>query len=103
MNTKKNIIKNLNLLQKKFLIKNSQDYILANESINIIKGHPTFFEIFEKYSICKYLKLIVKYSLRNLYILLNSLIYYKPQFQKKKNFRLFVGFSFYFTKKKKSK
>ena len=67
MNANSSLLKNLNLLQKKLLRENQHNLIIANESLNIIKGHPSNVEIFEIRSWIQYLKLILKYSLINLY------------------------------------
>lgn len=85
MNVNSGLLKNLNSLQKKLLRENPQNLIIANESLNIIKGHPSYLEIFEIRSSLKYLKLFLRYSLINLYSLLTSLIFYKDQFKQIKN------------------
>ena len=85
MNVNSSLLKNLNFLQKKLLRENPQNLIIANESLNIIKGHPSYLEIFEIRSSLQYLKLFFRYSLINLYSLFTSLILYKDQFKQIKN------------------
>ena len=85
MNVNSSLLKNLNFLQKKLLRENPQNLIIANESLNIIKGHPSYLEIFETRSFLKYLKLFLRYSLINLYSLFKSLIFYKNRFKQIKD------------------
>lgn len=84
MNINTDLIKNLNLLQKKLLRENRSEYIIANDSLNVIKGHPYYLKTFKSYSFKNYIKLIIKYFLINLYYLFSSLIYYKNQINKSK-------------------
>ena len=69
MNINTDLIKNLNLLQKKLLRENRSEYIIANDSLNVIKGHPYYLKTFKSYSFKNYIKLIIKYFLINLYYL----------------------------------
>lgn len=79
------LLKKLNFLQKKLLRENQNNLIIANESLNIIKGHPSYLEIFEIKTSLQYLKLFLRYSLINLYSLFISLIFYKNRFSQIKN------------------
>ena len=93
MNINTDLIKNLNLLQKKLLRENRSEYIIANDSLNVIKGHPYYLKTFKSYSFKNYIKLIIKYFLINLYYLFSSLIYYKNQINKSKTNIDFIIFS----------
>ena len=90
MNIDVKLIKNLNNLQKNLLKENHQQYIIANESLNIIKGHPSYMNIFEVNTFFKYLFLVVKYLAININYLFGSILYYRTQVLKNNNFDCLV-------------
>ena len=89
MNVNISLLKNLNSLQKKLIGENQPEYIIANDSLNVVKGHPDYLKSFKEYNFIKYLKLIIRYSLINLYYLLSSLFYYKNEVYKSKKILIF--------------
>ena len=99
MNIDEKLIKNLNNLQKNLLKKNHPQYIIANESLNIIKGHPSYMNIFEVNKFFKYLFLVVKYLAININYLFGSILYYKTQVLKNNNFDCLVISHLVFFKK----
>lgn len=99
MNIDEKLIKNLNNLQKNLLKENHPQYIIANESLNIIKGHPSYMNIFEVNKFFKYLFLVVKYLAININYLFGSILYYKTQVLKNNNFDCLVVSHLVFFKK----
>ena len=91
MNLDFNLIKDLNSLQKRLFQENKPEFILANESLNIVKGHPNYLEVFKNYSLKKFLSLFLKYSIINFYYLFSSLFSYKSkEINIKKNINFLV-------------
>ena len=79
MNLDFNLIKDLNSLQKRLFQENKPEFILANESLNIVKGHPNYLEVFKNCNLKKFLSLFLKYSIINFYYLFSSLFFYKSK------------------------
>jgi hypothetical protein len=88
INTK--LLKNLNNLQRILLKENHHQYIIANESLNIIKGHPSYMNIFAGNTFIKYLFLVVKYLAININYLFGSILFYKTQVIKNNNYDCLV-------------
>ena len=102
MNVNISLLKKLNSLQKKLLRENQPEYIIANDSLNVVKGHPYYLKSFKDYNFIKYFKLIIKYSLINLYYLFGSLFYYKNKVYKSKKNIDFLIISHLISSKKSS-
>ena len=84
------LLKNLNNLQRILLKENHHQYIIANESLNIIKGHPSYMNIFAGNTFIKYLFLVVKYLAININYLFGSILFYKTQVIKNNNYDCLV-------------
>ena len=102
MNVNISLLKKLNSLQKKLLRENQSEYIIANDSLNVVKGHPYYLKSFKDYNFIKYFKLIIRYSLINIYYLLGSLFYYKNKVYKSKKNIDFLLISHLISSKKSS-
>ncbi len=80
------LLKNLNNLQRILFKDNYHKYVIANETLNIIKGHPSYMNIFERNTLIRYLYLTIKYLAINIFYLFGSILYYKKQVLKNNNF-----------------
>ena len=71
------LLKNLNNLQRILFKDNHHEYLIANETLNIVKGHPSYMNIFERNTLIRYLFLTIKYLAINIFYLFGSILYYK--------------------------
>ena len=78
MKTNLKLIKDINKIQKNLFKNNNPELIIANDALNIVKGHPEYLNIFKKHSFFKFFYFFFKYSIFNFYHLLCSLTFIRP-------------------------
>ncbi len=54
MKTNLKLIKDINKIQKNLFKNNNPELIIANDALNIVKGHPEYLNIFKKHSFFKF-------------------------------------------------
>ena len=72
------LIRDINKLQKKLFKFNNPELIIANDALNIAKGHPEYLNIFKKHTFIKFFYFFLKYSILNIFHLLCSLTFVRP-------------------------
>jgi len=79
----KELLKTINRIATNFSNNKTNDLIISNESLNIVKGHPQFLNVFHEVTFVSYLLLFFKYLTILFYKILISLIIFRPKIYNK--------------------